>query len=182
MHLGDFAHARLILIWGSNSVASNLHFWRLAQEAKRNGATLVCIDPRRTETAEKCHQHLALRPGTDGALALALMHQIFANGSAATAYLEAHVSGWEKPRERALPLTPERAGAAAAVSASRGAAGAAAAASAPLVHRGGAPHADHLLPGSSRRPSGQVAVCLARAAQPAQVHTPVADCGGPHAP
>ena len=111
MHLGDFAQARLILIWGSNSVASNLHFWRLAQEAKRNGATLVCIDPRRTETAEKCHRHLALRPGTDGALALALMHEIFANGWADTAYLEAHVSGWEKLRERALPWTAERAAA-----------------------------------------------------------------------
>ena len=111
MHLGDFAEAKLILIWGSNSVASNLHFWRLAQEAKRAGAMLVCIDPRRTETAEKCHTHLALKPGTDGALALALMHEIFANGWADTAYLEAYVNDWEKLRERARAWTPERAAA-----------------------------------------------------------------------
>ena len=78
MKVEFFAEARLILIWGSNSIASNLHFWRLAQEAKRRGARLVCIDPRRTETAEKCHEHLQLLPGTDAALALALMHELIA--------------------------------------------------------------------------------------------------------
>jgi anaerobic selenocysteine-containing dehydrogenase len=62
MKVEFFAEAKLILIWGSNSIGSNLHFWRLAQEAKRNGARLVCIDPRRSETAEKCHEHIALRP------------------------------------------------------------------------------------------------------------------------
>jgi anaerobic selenocysteine-containing dehydrogenase len=64
-------HPKLIVIWGSNSIGSNLHFWRLAQEAKRKGAKLVCIDPRRSETADKCHEHIALLPGTDAALALA---------------------------------------------------------------------------------------------------------------
>ncbi|MDO9203294.1 MAG: molybdopterin-dependent oxidoreductase, partial [Hydrogenophaga sp.] len=73
MKVEHFAQAKLIVIWGSNSIASNLHFWRLAQQAKRDGARLVCIDPRRSETAEKCHEHIALRPGTDAALALALM-------------------------------------------------------------------------------------------------------------
>ena len=68
MKVEHFAESRLILIWGSNSIASNLHFWRLAQQTKRNGARLVCIDPRRTETADKCHEHIALRPGTDAAL------------------------------------------------------------------------------------------------------------------
>ena len=70
MHVEHFAESRLILIWGSNSITSNLHFWTYAQAAKRAGAKLVCIDPRRTETADKCHQHIALLPGTDGALAL----------------------------------------------------------------------------------------------------------------
>jgi len=55
MRVENFVDARLILIWGSNSIGSNLHFWRYAQEAKRRGAQLVCIDPRRTETADKCH-------------------------------------------------------------------------------------------------------------------------------
>ena len=73
MHLEHFTESKLILIWGSNSITSNLHFWTFAQQAKRDGARLICIDPRRTETAEKCHQHIALLPGTDGALALGLM-------------------------------------------------------------------------------------------------------------
>ena len=80
MHLRFFAESRLILIWGSNSIASNLHFWTYANQAKRNGAKLICIDPRKTETADKCHQHIALLPGTDGALALGLMHELIVNG------------------------------------------------------------------------------------------------------
>ena len=76
MHLEYYAESKLILIWGSNSIASNLHFWTFAQAAKRAGAKLVCIDPRKTETADKCHQHIALLPGTDGALALGLMHEL----------------------------------------------------------------------------------------------------------
>ena len=109
MHLEDYAHAKLILIWGSNSIASNLHFWTFAQQAKRQGATLVCIDPRRTETADKCHQHLALRPGSDGALALALMHELITQDLLDHDYLARHVEGWPALRERALQWSPERA-------------------------------------------------------------------------
>ncbi|MCP5939698.1 molybdopterin-dependent oxidoreductase, partial [Klebsiella pneumoniae] len=90
MHLEQYAHSRLILIWGSNSIASNLHFWTFAQAAKRAGAKLICIDPRRTETADKCHQHIALLPGSDGALALGLMHQLIVNGWLDQAYIDAH--------------------------------------------------------------------------------------------
>jgi anaerobic selenocysteine-containing dehydrogenase len=109
MHVQHFAESRLILVWGSNSIASNLHFWTYAQQAKRAGARLVCIDPRRTETAEKCHEHLALRPGTDGALALALMHELVVNGWIDQDYVDRHVSGWDGLRERALQWPPERA-------------------------------------------------------------------------
>ncbi|MCE2656998.1 MAG: molybdopterin oxidoreductase family protein [Rubrivivax sp.] len=108
MHLEDFAHSRLIVIWGSNSIASNLHFWTFAQAAKRAGARLVCIDPRRTETADKCHQHIALMPGTDGALALGLMHQWLMHGGLDTDYIERHVNGWPALRDKALPWTAER--------------------------------------------------------------------------
>jgi len=108
MHVEDFAQAKLILIWGSNSIASNLHFWTFAQAAKRAGARLVCIDPRRTETADKCHQHVALRPGTDGALALGLMHELVVNDGLDHDYLARHVSGWPALRERALQWPPER--------------------------------------------------------------------------
>jgi anaerobic selenocysteine-containing dehydrogenase len=111
MKVEFFAESKLILIWGSNSITSNLHFWRLAQEAKRNGARLVCIDPRRTETAEKCHEHVQLLPGTDAALALAMMHELVVNDWLDHDYLGDHTSGWEALRERALRWTPERAAA-----------------------------------------------------------------------
>jgi anaerobic selenocysteine-containing dehydrogenase len=109
MHLEGFADSRLILIWGSNSIASNLHFWTFAQQAKRAGARLVCIDPRRTETAEKCHQHIAILPGTDGALALALMHELITHDGLDEDYVARHVDGFEALRERALAWPPERA-------------------------------------------------------------------------
>jgi anaerobic selenocysteine-containing dehydrogenase len=108
MHVEDFAHARLILIWGSNPITSSVHFWSVAQAAKRNGARLVAIDPRRTETADKCHEHLALLPGTDGALALGLMHELIAHDWLDHDYLARHVDGWEKLRERALQWPPAR--------------------------------------------------------------------------
>jgi anaerobic selenocysteine-containing dehydrogenase len=109
MHLEGFADSQLILIWGSNSIASNLHFWTFAQQAKRNGAKLVCIDPRRTETADKCHQHIAILPGTDGALALALMHELITNAWLDQDYIARHVDGFERLSERALAWPPERA-------------------------------------------------------------------------
>ena len=111
MHMRFFGESRLIVIWGSNSIASNLHFWTLAQQAKRAGAKLVCIDPRRTETADKCHQHIALLPGTDGALALGVMHELITTDRLDHDYIERHVEGFEALRERALAWPPERAAA-----------------------------------------------------------------------
>ena len=111
MRVEFFTEARLILIWGSNSITSNLHFWRYAQEAKRRGAHLICIDPRRSETAEKCHEHIALLPGTDGALALSLMHELIVNDWLDHDYLARYTLGWQQLRERALQWTPERAAA-----------------------------------------------------------------------
>jgi anaerobic selenocysteine-containing dehydrogenase len=109
MRVEYFAESRLILIWGSNSIASNLHFWRLAQQARRAGARQVCIDPRRTETAEKCDEHVQLRPGTDAALALALMHELIVHDWLDHDYIARYTLGWEVLRERALQWTPERA-------------------------------------------------------------------------
>ena len=109
MHLEFYAESQLIVIWGSNSIASNLHFWTFAQAAKRNGAKLICIDPRKTETADKCHQHIALLPGTDAALALGLMHELIVNGWLDHDFIAQHTEGWPALNERALQWPPERA-------------------------------------------------------------------------
>ena len=111
MRVEFFAESQLILIWGSNSITSNLHFWRHAQEAKRRGARLVCIDPRKSETADKCHDHIALLPGTDAALALALMHELITHDWLDHDYIAHHTLGWEGLRARALEWPPERAAA-----------------------------------------------------------------------
>ncbi|MBB1076059.1 molybdopterin oxidoreductase family protein [Rhodoferax sp. 4810] len=111
MRVEFFAESRLIIIWGSNSITSNLHFWRYANEAKRAGAKLICIDPRKSETADKCHEHIALLPGTDGALALSLMQQLIVNDWLDHDYLARYTLGWEALRARALHWPPERAAA-----------------------------------------------------------------------
>jgi anaerobic selenocysteine-containing dehydrogenase len=100
--------SRLIIFWGANAVTSNLHFWSRAQQAKRNGARLIAIDPYRSLTAEKCHQHIALLPGTDGALALGLMHVLVREGWLDRDYLERYTLGFEALAERAQQFTPER--------------------------------------------------------------------------
>ena len=109
MRVQHFAESKLILIWGSNAIGSSIHFWRIAQEAKRRGVRLVCIDPRRSETADKCHEHIALRPGTDAALALALMHELIVHDWLDQDYVDQHTLGWSALRERALQWPPARA-------------------------------------------------------------------------
>jgi anaerobic selenocysteine-containing dehydrogenase len=109
MRVEFFAESKLILIWGSNSISSNLHFWRYANQAKRLGAKLICIDPRKSETAEKCHEHIALLPGTDGALSLSIMQQLIVHDWLDHDYLARHTLGWDLLRERALLWPPERA-------------------------------------------------------------------------
>ncbi|MBP6852425.1 MAG: molybdopterin-dependent oxidoreductase, partial [Rhodoferax sp.] len=108
MQVQFFAESRLILIWGSNSIASNLHFWRHAQEAKRRGARLICIDPRRSETADKCHEHIAPLPGTDAALAFGIMHELVRHDWLDHDYITRHTLGWDALRARALEWPPER--------------------------------------------------------------------------
>jgi anaerobic selenocysteine-containing dehydrogenase len=103
-----FEESELILIWGSNPIASNLHFWTRAQEAKRRGARLVAIDPYRSLTAEKCHQHIALRPGTDGALALGMMHVLMTGDLLDHAYIAEHTLGFDELKARALAYPPAR--------------------------------------------------------------------------
>jgi anaerobic selenocysteine-containing dehydrogenase len=107
--LEQFQHAKLILIWGGNPIASSLHFWTRALEAKRRGATLIAIDPYRSLTAEKCHQHVALLPGTDGALALGMMHVLIAEHLIDDDYVADYTVGFDQLKQRASEWPPERA-------------------------------------------------------------------------
>lgn len=107
--LGEFfEESELILIWGANPIASSLHFWTRAQAAKRRGARLVAIDPYRSLTAEKCHQHIALRPGTDGAFALGMIHVLIAEGLLDHGYIAAHTLGFDALKDRAMTYPPSR--------------------------------------------------------------------------
>ena len=108
MHTEYFEESELILIWGSNPIASNLHFWTRAQEAKRRGARLIAIDPYRSLTAEKCHQHIALKPGTDGALALGMINVLIGDGLIDHEYISAHTLGFDQLKARANDYPPPR--------------------------------------------------------------------------
>jgi anaerobic selenocysteine-containing dehydrogenase len=103
-----FDEARLIILWGANPVVSNLHLWTRVQAAKRRGARIVAIDPYRSLSAEKCTQHIALLPGTDGALALGMMHVLIREGLVDQDYIERYTLGFEGLRKRVLEqYTPQ---------------------------------------------------------------------------
>ncbi len=105
--------ARLILAWGANIVSSNVHLWPFVEEARRRGARLVTIDPYRSRTAEHSDRHIAPLPGTDAALALAMMHVVFRDGLEDRDYLERYTVGaeagcaraWQSGRRRGPPAS-----------------------------------------------------------------------------
>jgi anaerobic selenocysteine-containing dehydrogenase len=103
-----FADARLIILWGTNTISSNVHMWRFILEAKHKGARVVAIDPRRTRTADQCDEHVAPLPGTDAALALGLMHVIFAEGLEDKDYLDRHTVGAAELRRHVREYPPAR--------------------------------------------------------------------------
>lgn len=100
---------RLIINWGSNTVNTNSHLWSLMVKARQNGATIVTIDPHRSSTAARSDWHIPVRPGTDGALALGMMHVIWREGLEDAAYLARATVGAEQLRARVLnEYAPER--------------------------------------------------------------------------
>lgn len=109
MDLEEYVDSRLIVIWGSNPISSNLHFWTRAQEAKRRGAKLIAIDPYRSATAEKCHEHIAVLPGTDAALALGVMHVLIGENFIDRDYVDRYTVGYDALAARAREWPPERA-------------------------------------------------------------------------
>lgn len=105
----DVPNAKLILLWGTNTLTSSPHLWPFIREAKAGGATVICIDPLRTRTAAASDEHIAIRPGTDAALALGMMHVIFRANLEDRGYLSTMTVGWEALRARVLAdYSPER--------------------------------------------------------------------------
>ncbi|HYR34552.1 MAG TPA: molybdopterin oxidoreductase family protein [Burkholderiales bacterium] len=105
-----FDEANLIILWGANPVVSNLHLWGRVQAAKRRGAKVVAIDPYRSLSAEKCTQQVALLPGTDGALALGMMHVLIREQLIDRDYIERYTIGYDALEKRVLAeYPPERA-------------------------------------------------------------------------
>ena len=100
-------HSDLIVIWGGNPVNTQVNVMTHVMAAKKRGAKLVVVDPYRTGTAEKADIHLAPRPGTDGALACAMMHVLFAEGMADWDYLRRHTDAPEALAEHVKSRSPE---------------------------------------------------------------------------
>lgn len=100
--------ADLILIWGSNTLTTNLHAWPFFSEARRRGARIVVIDPYQNRTAQRADQHLMLRPGSDAALALGLMQVLISEDLLDREFIARHTVGFEQLRERAAQWPPAR--------------------------------------------------------------------------
>jgi anaerobic selenocysteine-containing dehydrogenase len=114
-----YAKSKLILIWGSNILTSNVHLWNFIQEARKAGGKVIVIDPARTRTARAADEWLPIHPGSDGALALAMMQVIIAEGLHDADYVARYTLGFEELTARVADWTPERAEALTGVPAAR---------------------------------------------------------------
>ncbi|HTR26159.1 MAG TPA: molybdopterin-dependent oxidoreductase [Terriglobales bacterium] len=104
----QFAHSRYIIAWGANIHGTNVHLWPFVEEARRNGAKLVVIDPYKTRTAKCADWYLPINPGTDSALALGMMHVIIAENLYDADYVTRYTHGFEELKDRAHEYTPEK--------------------------------------------------------------------------
>lgn len=102
----DVVHSRFIILWGTNTIVTNLHFWPLVLEAQRRGAKIVVIDPIRTRTAEAADWHVAIKPASDAALALAMMHVMIRDGLVDHDYVSRHAVGYDALADRAQAYSP----------------------------------------------------------------------------
>ncbi|HEU4563400.1 MAG TPA: molybdopterin oxidoreductase family protein [Gemmatimonadaceae bacterium] len=109
----------LVILWGTNTLTSNPHLWPFVLKARERGAPVICIDPIRTRTGDQCDEWIAIRPGTDAALALGMMHVLFAEGLEDRDYLERYTLGHDALRGRAREWPPERAAAVTGIPAER---------------------------------------------------------------
>jgi anaerobic selenocysteine-containing dehydrogenase len=104
----DIVHSRYIVLWGTNTIVTNLHLWPLVREAQSRGAKVVVVDPVRTRTAEAADWHLPIAPASDGALALAMMHVMIRDGLVDHDYVSRHAVGYDALAARAMEYNPER--------------------------------------------------------------------------
>ncbi len=104
----QFVHSRYIIAWASNIHGNNVHLWPYIVEARRRGAKLVVIDPYRTRTAACADWYLPINPGTDGALALAMMHVIIGEGLHDADYIEKYTLGFDELCKKVKAYPPER--------------------------------------------------------------------------
>ena len=102
-------HSKLILIWGSNPASTAPHIMPFLREAQRKGTRVIVIDPIRTLTARSADRHIQPFPGTDAALALAMMHVMVTEELHSPDWIAAHTTGWESLLERIMQFPPERA-------------------------------------------------------------------------
>ena len=105
----EIVHSRFIVLWGTNTIVTNLHFWPLVREAQRRGAKVVVVDPIRTRTAEAADWHVQIKPASDAALALAMMHVMIRDGLVDHEYVSQHAVGYEALAERAQQYSPDQA-------------------------------------------------------------------------
>src|SRR5712692_2456800 len=105
----QFRHAKLIIAWGANILGTNVHLWPFIVEARRNGAKLYTIDPNRNRTGAASDRHYFINPGSDLALALAMMHVIIGENLHDPDYVAQYCEGFDGARERVKQWTPQRA-------------------------------------------------------------------------
>ncbi|MBR1225158.1 molybdopterin-dependent oxidoreductase [Bradyrhizobium sp. AUGA SZCCT0176] len=103
----SFAHSKYIIIWGCNTLSTNLHHWPFVVEARQKGAKVVVIDPYKSRTAKQADWHIAPKPGTDGALAMAMIHTIISEGLVDQDYVDRYVLGYPELKDHAVDCTPE---------------------------------------------------------------------------
>jgi anaerobic selenocysteine-containing dehydrogenase len=108
LDLESLAYAKYIIVWGMNMISTNLHAWPFILDAQKKGAKIVVIDPVRTRTAKQADWHVAIKPGTDGALALGMMNVIIAEGLVDYDYVEKYTLGFDELKSRAANYPPER--------------------------------------------------------------------------
>jgi len=105
----QFRHAKLIIAWGANVLGTNVHLWPFIVEARRNGAKFYTIDPNRNRTGAASDRHYFINPGSDMALALAMMHVIIGENLHDPEYVASYTEGFDALRERVKQWTPARA-------------------------------------------------------------------------